>query len=153
MVYKLKQLGISLDGDKPKNNLKKNKIYNLQVICSYFNGAEEVEIDESMLTDNQREAILLGLKELKDFATGSVYGDRIIEYRIVDFNLKDKYEDGCIVIDSTVDEFEDDIYTPVAPETEEDILEKGKKKASSKKKDKDEDDEDDDEVELDDLFD
>lgn len=148
LEYKLKQMGLGLDGDKPKNNLKKNKIYKLQIICSYFNGAQEVEVDESMLNENQRMSIELGLKKLSDFATGSVYGDRIIEYRVVDFDLRGDYENGAITTDDTVNEFKENVYEPVTPETEEDVIEK----TLSKKKSKDEEDEDDDD-ELEDLFD
>ena len=149
LTYKLKQMGLGLDGEKPKNELKKNKVFKLQLICSYFNGAQEVEVDESMLSDNQRMAIELGLKELKDFADGSVFGDRIIEYRVIDFNLKKEYEDGYVTLDDKVSEFEEEIYVPATPETEEDVIEKAVSKKKSSKKDDDEEDED----ELDDLFD
>lgn len=149
LEFKLRQMGLGLDGNKPVNNLKKNKVFKLQVICSYFNGAQEVEIDESMLSDNQKMAIELGLKELKDFADGSVFGDRIIEYKVIDFNLKKDYEDGYITLDDKVSDFEDEIYTPAPPETEEDVIEK----PSSKKKSSKKDDEDEDEDSLDDLFD
>lgn len=156
LSYKLKQMGMSLDGDKPKNDLKKNKVYKLQIICSYFNGAQEVEIDESMLTENQRMAIELGLKKISDFAEGSVYGDRIIEYRVTDFNLRGEYEDGCITLDEKPSEFEESIYTPVKPETEEELLDKAIEK-KNKKKDDDEwmnkPESDDDEDDLADLFD
>ena len=149
LEFKLRQMGLGLDGSKPVNNLKKNKVFKLQIICSYFNGAQEVEVDESMLSENQRMAISLGLKELKDFADGSVFGDRIIEYKVIDFNLKKDYEDGYITLDDKVSDFEDEIYTPAPPETEEDVIEK----PSSKKKSSKKDDEDEDEDSLDDLFD
>ena len=151
LAYKLKQMGLGLDGEKPKNELKKNKVYKLQIICSYFNGAQEVEVDESMLNDNQRMAIELGLKELKDFAEGSVYGDRVIEYRVIDFNLKKDYEDGCIILDIKPSELEEEIYTPATPETEEDIIEKASSKKKSSKSAKDEDDDNDDKDDDDDL--
>lgn len=151
LTYKLKQMGLGLDGEKPKNELKKNKVYKLQIICSYFNGAQEVEVDESMLNDNQRMAIELGLKELKDFAEGSVYGDRVIEYRVIDFNLKKDYENGCIILDIKPSELEEEIYTPATPETEEDIIEKASSKKKSSKPAKDEDDDDDDKDDDDDL--
>ena len=157
LTYKLKQMGIGLEDGKPTNKLKKNKIYKLQIICSYFNGAQEVEIDESMLNENQRMAISLGLKELKDFAEGNVYGDRIVEYRVIDFNLKGDYEDGCISLDEKVSEFEEDIYTPAAPETEEEVLDKAIEKKNKSKdfmnKPETDDEEDDDNSDLDDLFD
>ena len=157
LTYKLKQIGIGYEDGKPINKLKKNKVYKLPVICSYFNGAQEVEVDESMLNDNQRMAIQLGIKELKDFATGSVYGDRIIEYRLVDFDLRGDYEDGCIALDEKVSEFENEIYTPPTPETEEEILDKAIEKKNKKKKNDDDDDDDwmnkPEEDSLDDLFD
>ena len=153
LTYKLKQMGIGFEDGKPINKLKKNKMYKLQIICSYFNGAQEVEVDESMLNENQRMAIELGLKELKDFAEGSVYGDRIIEYKVIDFNLKGDYEDGCVVIDDKPSEFKENIYTPAKPETEEEIL----NKTTNKKKNDDDDwmnePEEDDDDSLDDLFD
>ena len=124
LTFKLKQMGIGLDGDKPVNNLKKNKVFKMQVICSYFNGAQEVEIDESMLSENQKMALELGLKELKDFAEGSVYGDRIIEYKVIDFNLRGEYENGYVTLEDKVSEFEEEVYVAATPETEEDVIEK-----------------------------
>ena len=160
LSYKLKQMGMDLDGDKPVNKLKKNKVYKLQIICSYFNGAQEVEVDESMLSENQKMAISLGLKQLSDFADSKVYGERIVEYKVVDFNLKGDYEDGCIALDEKVSEFEEDVYTPAKPESEEEVLEKAIEKKNKTKKNDDDDDagmnppeSDDDDDSLDDLFD
>lgn len=157
LTYKLKQMGIGLEDNKPVSNLKKNKVYKLQIICSYFNGAQEVEIDESMLSENQRMAISLGLKELKDFADGNVYGDRIVEYRVIDFNLKGDYEDGCVLQDIKVSELEEEVYTPAKPETEEEIIEKAVEKKNKKKNEdfmnKPESDDDDGDDDLSDLFD
>jgi len=151
LQYKLKQLGLSYEDGKIKNNLKKNKVYKLSIICNYYNGSEEVQFDESMLNDNQKMAIELGLKTIESFipAGSKIYGDRIIEYRIVDFDLRGEFENGAIVIDESPSEFEENVYSPVAPETEADVIEK----ALSKKKSKDEDDDDDDDDELSDLFD
>ena len=155
LTYKLKQMGIGFEDGKPINKLKKNKIYKLQIICSYFNGAQEVEIDESMLSENQRMAISLGLKELKDFADGNAYGDRIIEYKVIDFNLKGDYEDGCVIQDIKVSEFEDDVYKPAKPETEEEVIEKATKKKEKDfmNKPEEDDEEEDSSDDLDDLFD
>ena len=149
LTYKLKQLGIEYKDGKLSNKLKNNKVYKLRVICSYFNGAQEVEVDESMLSENQRMAISLGLKELKDFADGRVYGDRIIEYKVVDFDLKNEFEDGCVALDEKVSEFEESVYTPEKPETEDEILE-GKKVRMNPPTVEEDDDE---ETSLDDLFD
>ena len=157
LEFKLKQLGLNLDGDKPVNNLKKNKVYRLPLICNYYNGSQEIEFDKSMLTPNQREALELGLKTLESFipAGSKVYGDRIIEYRIVDFDLRGDFDDGCIITDTSVKEFEEEIYTPVAPETESEILENNKKSNSSEKKksNKEVNEETDDEDDILDLFD
>lgn len=157
LEYKLKQLGLSFEDGKIKNGLKKNKVYKLPIICNYYNGSEEVQFDESMLNDNQKMAISLGLKTLESFipAGSKVYGDRIIEYRLVDFDLRGDYENGAIIIDDTVDEFEENVYVPTKPETEEEILEKA---ITKKNKDKDfmnkpESEESDDDNDLDDLFD
>lgn len=128
LSFKLKQIGLALDGDKVKSNLKPKKVYKLQIICSYINGAEEMEITEDMLTANQREAISLGLKKLEDFRTGSVFGNRITEYRLVDFNLRGDYEDGCIILDDSISEFEENIYIPEKEESV-DELEKSTKKS------------------------
>jgi len=124
LEFKLRQLGLGLEDGKPVNNLKKNKVFKMQVICSYFNGAEEVEITPDMLSENQKMALELGLKTLDSFKDATVYGDRIIEYKIVDFNLKNEYADGFITLDEKPSEFEEMIYTPVQPETEADVLEK-----------------------------
>ena len=141
LQYKLKQVGLSYEDGKIKNNLKKNKVYNLPIICNYFNGSEEVAFDESMLNDNQKMAIELGLKTLESFIpVGSkMYGDRIIEYRLVDFDLRGKYEDGAIQIDDTPNEFEENIYTPVTPESEEDLLDKAVENKNKKKSGSDDD--------------
>lgn len=157
LKYKLKQMGIAYEDGKLSIKLKKNKIYKLPIICSYFNGAQEVEVDESMLSENQRMSIELGLKKLSDFADGKVYGDRIIEYKVVDFDLRGEYDDGCVAQDIKPSEFEEEIYVPAKPETEEEILDKAIEK-KNKKKDEDwmnkpEKDEDDEDDSLDDLFD
>ena len=148
--FKLAQLGLGFENGKLINNLKKNKVFKMQIICSYFNGAEEVEIDESMLSENQKMAVELGIKTLDDFKDSRVYGERIIEYRIVDFNLKGDYSDGYITLEDKISEFEEMIYTPAQPETEEEILENNKKKTKSSKEESNDDDDDSD---LDDLFD
>lgn len=121
--YRLSQIGLALEDDTIKNNLKAKKVYKISVIISYTNGAEEIAFDESELTENQRTAIELGLKTLDDFRpAGKIYGDRKIEYKLVDFDLRGDYADGCVVIDDTLSEFEDNIYVPAASETEEDAF-------------------------------
>lgn len=123
LKYKLKQIGLTLDGEKIKNGLKAGKYYKMGVVLSYFNGAETVDFTPDMLTENQKIAIELGLKKLEDFQpSGSIFGDRIVEYRLIDYNLRDEYSDGCIEIDETVAEFEEEIYHVEAEESVEDLL-------------------------------
>ena len=155
LEYKLKQLGLSYEDGKIKNGLKKNKVYKLPVICNYYNGSEEIAFDESMLNENQKMAISLGLKTLESFipAGSKVFGDRIIEYRLVDFDLRGDYENGAIIIDDTVNEFEDNIYVPAKPETEEEILDKAIEKKNKTKDFMNKPTSDDGDDDLDDLFD
>lgn len=148
--YRLSQIGLALEDDTIKNNLKAKKVYKISVIISYTNGAEEIAFDESELTENQKMAIDLGLKTLDDFRpAGKIYGDRKIEYKLVDFDLRGDYADGCVVIDDTLSEFEDNIYVPAAPETEEDaFMNKPTSKATKKQEEPEEVEEDDDDLDL-----
>lgn len=104
-------------------------------------GAEEVEFDESMLTDSQREQVELGIKTVDDFRPkGNVYGDRIDEFRLFEPKLEGDYADGVLECDDTADEFEEKIYVPAQDETMEEAK-KNSKSSSKAKKDEDEDDE------------
>jgi len=143
--YRLAQIGLALDGDSIKNNLKAKKVYKIAVIISYTNGQEEIAFDEKELTENQRTAIDLGLKTLDDFRPkGKIYGDRKVEYKLVDFDLRDDYADGCIEIDDTLSEFEDEIYIPAEPENEEDVFINKPTEKNAETKDDDDEEEDDD---------
>lgn len=108
--FKLKCIGVKRDGQTFKSTLKSNKVYAQKIELVYVNGAEEVDFDESMLTDLQKESIELGLKTIDDFKPkGNVYGDRITTYKITNFPMDREYEDGIITLDDTIDEFEDEI--------------------------------------------
>lgn len=123
--YRLTQIGLGLEDGMIKNNLKAKKVYKIAVIISYTNGAEEIAFDEKELTENQREAIELGIKTLDDFRPkGKIYGDRKIEYKLVDFDLRDDYADGCVALDDTLAEFEDEVYIPAVEESADDIMNK-----------------------------
>lgn len=136
--YILSQIGLALEGGVIKNNLKAKKVYKIAVVISYTNGQEEIAFDESELTENQRTAIELGVKTLDDFRPkGKIYGDRKVEYKLVDFDLRGDYKDGCVEIEDTLSEFEDSIYTPAAPESTDDAF-------MNKPVDDDKDDSDDD---------
>lgn len=141
--YKLKVLGFKLEDGKVKSTLKKNKVYAIPVIVNYVNGAQEIDFDESQLTPLQKEAIELGLKELKDFApSNQLYGQRVIQFKITDFVLRDKSESGIYDTEFSTEEFEEQIYTPAKTETLEEVLKKADAEVSAEEDD-----------ELDDLFD
>ena len=153
--YRLSQIGLALDGDSIKNNLKAKKVYKIAVIISYTNGQEEIAFDEKELTENQKTAIELGLKTLDDFKPkGKIYGDRKVEYKLVDFDLRDDYADGCVEIEDTLSEFEDEIYIPAEPEDESDafmnkpVEKKSKAKAAPKEEEEESEDDDDDDLDL-----
>lgn len=114
--YNLKQLGLAYEDGKIKINLNKKKVYHMEVICSYVNGAEEIPFSEDTLTENQREAIKLGIKTIDDFRpAGTIYGNRVQMLKIFSYNLN-RFEEGVEESDITLDEFEENIY--VVPKTE-----------------------------------
>ena len=123
-------------------------------------GAEEAELDESMLTDSQREQVELGIKSVDDFRPkGNIYGDRIDEFRLFEPKLEGDYADGVLECDDTADEFEEKIFVPAADETMEEAKKNSKSAKSKSKKDEDDDDEppfdkdeDKDDVDEEDLF-
>lgn len=124
LKFKLAGLGLELDGDKVKCKFKNTNYYKQAVEFNYYNGSEEVEFDESMLTDYQREMLNLGLKELKDFRpSGSTFGERKTEYKIVSFDSKGEFEDGLVEV-GKASEFEEDIFYPAEEESVKDLEEK-----------------------------
>lgn len=61
------------------------------------NGQEEMEWDESQLTDFQRAAYKTGLWSLDDFKpTKKIYGERITEFRLFRPVLKDAFLNGAV---------------------------------------------------------
>lgn len=113
--FKLAQLGIvpiTSALDKIKSSLKKG-YYSLNVEFNYQNGAEAIEFDESQLTDLQKEMVELGLKKIDDFRpAGQAYGDRVTLWKITNFPMTGKYEDG--MLEANIDE--DEFFKPVASE-------------------------------------
>lgn len=106
--YKLKQIGCDYADGKVKVNLKKG-YYHILAICTYQNGAEEIEFDASELSENQKMAIELGLKTLDDFRpSGSIFGERVTIYKLVDYDLRGDYENGCVATD---DDIKENIYS------------------------------------------
>ena len=141
LQFKLSQIGLEYDNGKIKNNLKKNTYFVQSVICSYINGNEKVEFDESQLTDNQRMAIELGLKTINDFRpAGSIYGDRITILKLTDFDIRGNYSDGYVKVDEKPSEFEENIYASANDETIEDFEKKMNKPTSSNDDDIDDSD-------------
>lgn len=74
-------------------------------------GSEEVEFDESKLTDTQKEYIALGLAALDDYKpVGRVFGETVEEYRIVKPLLEEMsgfdFRDGAIEADIEVEDLE-----------------------------------------------
>lgn len=121
--FKLSQIGCGLDENNKIKCKLKNSVYKIAVIMSYQNGAEEVEFDESTLTDNQKEAIELGIKTLDDFRpSGSLYGNRVTVFKLTDFDLRGDYEDGYVDTDMKISEFEEDVFIPTKEEKVEDIM-------------------------------
>lgn len=143
-TFTIKQYGLGYDAKKGVvNNLHANKVYSISALIRYTNGAEEVEFDESLLTDNQREAIELGVKTIDDFRPkGGVYGDRVVVYNLTGADLREPYENGCITEDFTVKEFEEDIYTPPKPDDDDDFINVPEDSDEEVPFDSDDDDED-----------
>ena len=96
-----------------------------------LNGAEEVEFDESQLTNAQKEQIELGIRTLDDFKPkGTILGERVNEYRLFDPKLTGDFADGLVDTEMKESEFEEMIYAPAVDEKLDDVVEK----AESKKK-------------------
>lgn len=120
--FQLKQIGLAIDESKDiASKLKKNKHYQIGITLSYTNGNEEIEFDESQLTDNQKQMIKLGLAELNDFKPkGNIYGERKTLFYYKGFNLIGNYADGMVTIDDP--DFESHIYSPSAIESFQDVM-------------------------------
>ena len=105
----------------------KKKVYHIPWECRLINGAEEVEFDESMLTEKQREQVDLGIRSLDDFKPrNAIYGERVKEVRLFDPLLYAGFEEGLVEIDETKSEFEDEIYCFVEEERLEGVIAENK---------------------------
>ena len=107
-------------------------------------GAEEVDFDESMLTDKQREQVELGIKKVEDFKPrGNIYGDKVFEYRLYDPQLKWDYADGPVDTEMKEKEFMDMVYQAIQEEKVADLdKEEEKEEAVESKKEADVEEED-----------
>ena len=121
--YKLNQLKLDYDNGKIVSNLKKGRYYAVSTVLAFHQGAEEIEFNESELTSNQKLAIELGLKTLDDFRPkGSIFGNRVVVFNLVDFDLRADYADGAVALEESASDFEDNIYyPPVTSESLEDF--------------------------------
>lgn len=107
-----------------------------------LNGAEEVEFDESQLTNAQKEQIALGIRTLDDFKPkGAILGGRVNEYRLFDPKLTGDFADGLVDTEMKESEFEEEIYRPAVDEKLDDVVEKAEtKKEESKEEELSDDD-------------
>lgn len=136
-------------------DIKNKKWGHLLWEITMINGAEEIEFDESQLTDAQKEQIELGIKTLDDFKpNGSIFGKRKNEYRLVLPSLveagNDDFRNGFIDLDESDDEFNEKIYVPVKNEKLSEVM-----KESEAKDTEDEENNETEEVDIvddDDLF-
>ena len=75
----------------------------------YIRCAEEIEIDESMLTPAQLEEIALGERTMDDYKTRAV-GETIEELRFYKKILTNKYANGLVMTALTPHDIENEIY-------------------------------------------
>lgn len=106
--WRIEQLGIVLNDDNTITNKIGRGYYKSKVAIKYINGTEEIPFDESQLTENQKYALKIGAKTIDDFRpNGKIYGDKIEEFRIYDFDIRNDFKDGNVRVD---DDFENNIY-------------------------------------------
>jgi len=141
--YILKQMKCNLtDDNKIKVSVGKT-IYAIPVELTYFNGAQAEEITLEDLSPNQREAIELGIKELKDFAS-NVYGERITEFKLKDFDLTGDYSEGAVDTEIKLSELEEELFEPKKEEKLDDIMNKPTQAVDNDDTEEDDDDDDED---------
>lgn len=152
-------LELKYEKGKLSVNLKSSKYYSMMVDVSYKNGSQEEEFTEDMLTPLQKQQLDLGLKTLDDFRpAGRTFGNRIVEYKLVNCDIRGDFAEGKKTLDDSVDDFESEIYLVASDEGEEvsdDFINKPEEEEKSKKKEKKTEkkvEEDDDDDSLDDLF-
>lgn len=116
---KLKQIGLEFSNGSIKNRIKKESVCKLPFKCRLINGAEEVEFNESQLSENQRAMIACGLMSLDDFRPkGSIFGKSTTTYKLYSYDLRDDYADGFLVLkDYTPDDLKSNIYSSSASST------------------------------------
>ena len=121
--YKLKYVDVS-------NKTMQHMMWEVVML----NGAEEVEFDESQLTKAQKEQIELGIRTLDDFKPkGSIFGERVNEYRLFEPKLTGDFADGLVDTEMKESEFEEMVYAPAVDEKLDDVVEKAESKKEETK--------------------
>lgn len=101
-------------------NIKDKAVMHIPWDCKVIRGAETVELDESMLTDAQKEQIECGISTINDFA--KPLSENVYEFRAFKRKLSGDYADGPIDSGYTLDDIQDELFiNPVAKETVADI--------------------------------
>ena len=105
-------------------NVKNKTMGHLLWECRLVNGAESIEFDESQLTPEQKQQVELGIRTVDYFRPrGSIFGERITEYRMFDPQLTGDFASGMVDTDMSTHEFEEDVYVPMKEERLSDIIE------------------------------
>ena len=94
----------------------------------YIRCAEEVEIDESMLTAAQLEEIALGERTIEDYKTRAV-GETVEELRFYKKVLNGKYADGIVMTALSPHDIENEVYLGKNTVVEHQYLDNDEKKA------------------------
>ena len=122
LALKLFMMGCKADGDNIKCIVKSNTMYKIGLICKYISSAKEVDVDEDDLTDVRKMFIEAGLKSVQNFADKKAFGEMVVEYDIINFQIeREDYANGYLNLDIKPDEFEENIYKPVENESEDDL--------------------------------
>lgn len=109
--YKLAQIKCDYEGGNIVNNIKPKTMYKIPVELLLHNGAKEIEFDESQLSENQKRAIALGVKTLDDFRPkGSIYGEFESYYNLVNYDLRDEFDNGAVIDKISEEDFTKEIY-------------------------------------------
>lgn len=73
-------------------------MFNNRILIRVINGREEVEFDESCLTEQQLAMVMCGLATVESFRPrGSVYGNKIQELKVIRPMMTEEYKNGAIV--------------------------------------------------------
>ena len=124
VIWILKQLGCESKNGTIKCKLDKKKVYQIPVKCRYFNGAEEIPFSEDELTENQKEAIKLGVMTLDDCRPKDkrIFGNRVVEWRLFNFDISGDYSDGAVEAAVTKAELEEQELRPHTEESFDDAM-------------------------------